>query len=160
MIAVSPPAAGALRSSAPGSSLLILPGGTVRPGLQKNIRRARRPGPPESPVREPQLHLRRGRTASGPVRNEGPRRIGPASLSTICPRRIGGARRCCWLSIASARSLDLSPFHGCPLHFAPPVESTPMESRVEQRVMRGPIVVADGGRGVLVSSAVPRLHCA
>src|SRR3954452_8328368 len=34
-----------------------------------------------------------------------------------------------------------------------------MESRFEQRLSSGPIVVGDGGMGVLVSSAVPRLRC-
>src|ERR671939_345666 len=34
-----------------------------------------------------------------------------------------------------------------------------MESRFEQRLSDGPIVVGDGGMGVLVTSAVPRLRC-
>ena len=34
-----------------------------------------------------------------------------------------------------------------------------MSSRFEQRLERGPIVVGDGGMGVLVTSAVPRLRC-
>ena len=34
-----------------------------------------------------------------------------------------------------------------------------MSSRFEQRLQSGPIVVGDGGMGVLVTSAVPRLRC-
>jgi methionine synthase / methylenetetrahydrofolate reductase(NADPH) len=34
-----------------------------------------------------------------------------------------------------------------------------MSSRFEQRLTNGPIVVGDGGMGVLVTSAVPRLRC-
>src|SRR6188508_564208 len=34
-----------------------------------------------------------------------------------------------------------------------------MSSRFEQRLSNGPIVVGDGGMGVLVTSAVPRLRC-
>ncbi|MET0260898.1 MAG: homocysteine S-methyltransferase family protein, partial [Gaiellaceae bacterium] len=34
-----------------------------------------------------------------------------------------------------------------------------MSSRFEQRLESGPIVVGDGGMGVLVTSAVPRLRC-
>src|ERR671928_821275 len=34
-----------------------------------------------------------------------------------------------------------------------------MSSRFEQRLHDGPIVVGDGGMGVLVTSAVPRLRC-
>ena len=34
-----------------------------------------------------------------------------------------------------------------------------MSSRFEQRLSNGPIVVGDGGMGVLISSAVPRLRC-
>jgi methionine synthase / methylenetetrahydrofolate reductase (NADH) len=34
-----------------------------------------------------------------------------------------------------------------------------MSSRFEQRLRNGPIVVGDGGMGVLISSAVPRLRC-
>jgi methionine synthase I (cobalamin-dependent)/5,10-methylenetetrahydrofolate reductase len=34
-----------------------------------------------------------------------------------------------------------------------------MSSRFEQRLSSGPIVVGDGGMGVLISSAVPRLRC-
>jgi methionine synthase / methylenetetrahydrofolate reductase (NADH) len=34
-----------------------------------------------------------------------------------------------------------------------------MSSRFEDRLAQGPIVVADGGMGVLISSAVPRLRC-
>src|SRR5918911_2359594 len=34
-----------------------------------------------------------------------------------------------------------------------------MSSRFEQRLANGPIVVGDGGMGVLVTSAVPRLRC-
>src|SRR5437763_13042582 len=34
-----------------------------------------------------------------------------------------------------------------------------MSSRFEQRVATGPVVVGDGGMGVLVTSAVPRLRC-
>src|SRR6187551_863961 len=34
-----------------------------------------------------------------------------------------------------------------------------MASRFEQRLSNGPIVVGDGGMGVLVTSAVPRLRC-
>src|SRR6186997_927356 len=34
-----------------------------------------------------------------------------------------------------------------------------MASRFEQRLSNGPIVVGDGGMGVLISSAVPRLRC-
>jgi homocysteine S-methyltransferase len=34
-----------------------------------------------------------------------------------------------------------------------------MSSRFEQRLINGPIVVGDGGMGVLVTSAVPRLRC-
>src|SRR3954470_14946183 len=34
-----------------------------------------------------------------------------------------------------------------------------MESRFEQRLSSGPIVGGDGGMGVLVSAAVPRLRC-
>ena len=34
-----------------------------------------------------------------------------------------------------------------------------MSSRFQQRLDSGPIVVADGGMGVLISSAVPRLRC-
>jgi homocysteine S-methyltransferase len=34
-----------------------------------------------------------------------------------------------------------------------------MSSRFEQRLNSGPIVVGDGGMGVLISSAVPRLRC-
>src|ERR687884_1182402 len=34
-----------------------------------------------------------------------------------------------------------------------------MSSRFEQRLASGPIVVGDGGMGVLVTSAVPRLRC-
>src|SRR5881398_2047356 len=34
-----------------------------------------------------------------------------------------------------------------------------MNSRFEQRLASGPIVVGDGGMGVLITSAVPRLRC-
>ena len=34
-----------------------------------------------------------------------------------------------------------------------------MSSRFQERLDTGPIVVADGGMGVLISSAVPRLRC-
>src|SRR2546423_14643472 len=34
-----------------------------------------------------------------------------------------------------------------------------MSSRFEARLEQGPIVVGDGGMGVLVTSAVPRLRC-
>ena len=34
-----------------------------------------------------------------------------------------------------------------------------MSSRFEERLTSGPIVVGDGGMGVLISSAVPRLRC-
>jgi methionine synthase I (cobalamin-dependent)/5,10-methylenetetrahydrofolate reductase len=34
-----------------------------------------------------------------------------------------------------------------------------MNSRFEQRLANGPVVVGDGGMGVLISSAVPRLRC-
>src|SRR5207237_942644 len=34
-----------------------------------------------------------------------------------------------------------------------------MSSRFEERLTNGPVVVADGGMGVLVTSAVPRLRC-
>src|ERR671932_534442 len=34
-----------------------------------------------------------------------------------------------------------------------------MSSRFEERLRNGPIVVGDGGMGVLVTSAVPRLRC-
>src|SRR5256714_1071356 len=34
-----------------------------------------------------------------------------------------------------------------------------MPSRFEERLANGPVVVADGGMGVLVTSAVPRLRC-
>src|SRR5262245_5022610 len=34
-----------------------------------------------------------------------------------------------------------------------------MSSRFEQRLTSGPVVVGDGGMGVLVTSAVPRLRC-
>src|SRR5256885_10455521 len=34
-----------------------------------------------------------------------------------------------------------------------------MASRFEERLTSGPVVVADGGMGVLVTSAVPRLRC-
>src|SRR5213592_4632717 len=34
-----------------------------------------------------------------------------------------------------------------------------MSSRFEERLVNGPIVVGDGGMGVLVTSAVPRLRC-
>src|ERR671922_1571435 len=34
-----------------------------------------------------------------------------------------------------------------------------MSSRFEQRLATGPVVVGDGGMGVLVTSAVPRLRC-
>src|SRR5918912_1049247 len=34
-----------------------------------------------------------------------------------------------------------------------------MPSRFEERLERGPVIVADGGMGALVSSAVPRLRC-
>src|ERR1044072_9192481 len=34
-----------------------------------------------------------------------------------------------------------------------------MSTRFEQRLEGGPIVVGDGGMGVLVTSAVPRLRC-
>src|SRR5215213_11943602 len=34
-----------------------------------------------------------------------------------------------------------------------------MTNRLEQRLQAGPIVVADGGMGVLVSGAVPRVRC-
>src|ERR671938_1316542 len=34
-----------------------------------------------------------------------------------------------------------------------------MSSRFEQRLAGGPVVVGDGGMGVLVTSAVPRLRC-
>src|SRR3954453_3179517 len=34
-----------------------------------------------------------------------------------------------------------------------------MNSRFEDRLAQGPIVVGDGGMGVLVTSAVPRLRC-
>ena len=34
-----------------------------------------------------------------------------------------------------------------------------MNTRFEQRLQEGPIVVGDGGMGVLVTSAVPRLRC-
>src|ERR671936_1537216 len=34
-----------------------------------------------------------------------------------------------------------------------------MNSRFEQRLATGPVVVGDGGVGVLVTSAVPRLRC-
>src|ERR671936_1473923 len=34
-----------------------------------------------------------------------------------------------------------------------------MNSRFEQRLESGPIIVGDGGMGVLVTSAVPRLRC-
>src|SRR5918912_3856283 len=34
-----------------------------------------------------------------------------------------------------------------------------MPSRFEERLERGPVIVADGGMGALISSAVPRLRC-
>src|SRR5215475_5888092 len=34
-----------------------------------------------------------------------------------------------------------------------------MKSRFQQRLQEGPIIVADGGMGVLLTSAVPRLRC-
>src|SRR5438093_6210671 len=34
-----------------------------------------------------------------------------------------------------------------------------MNSRFEQRLASGPVVVGDGGMGVLITSAVPRLRC-
>src|SRR5437667_10278815 len=34
-----------------------------------------------------------------------------------------------------------------------------MNSRFEQRLATGPVVVGDGGMGVLITSAVPRLRC-
>src|SRR4029450_8436437 len=34
-----------------------------------------------------------------------------------------------------------------------------MASRFEERLANGPVVVGDGGMGVLVTSAVPRLRC-
>src|SRR2546430_7366090 len=34
-----------------------------------------------------------------------------------------------------------------------------MSSRFEERLASGPVVVGDGGMGVLVTSAVPRLRC-
>src|SRR5947208_8362443 len=34
-----------------------------------------------------------------------------------------------------------------------------MSSRFEERLANGPAIVGDGGMGVLVTSAVPRLHC-
>src|SRR5262249_13852533 len=39
------------------------------------------------------------------------------------------------------------------------VASTRMSNRFEQRLTSGPVVVGDGGMGVLVTSAVPRLRC-
>ena len=34
-----------------------------------------------------------------------------------------------------------------------------MNNRFHERLATGPIVVGDGGMGVLISSAVPRLRC-
>src|SRR5881227_4396718 len=34
-----------------------------------------------------------------------------------------------------------------------------MSSRFEERLASGPVIVGDGGMGVLVTSAVPRLRC-
>ena len=34
-----------------------------------------------------------------------------------------------------------------------------MSSRFEERLANGPAIVGDGGMGVLVTSAVPRLRC-
>src|SRR5215210_9276449 len=34
-----------------------------------------------------------------------------------------------------------------------------MNSRFEQRLAEGPVIVGDGGMGALVTSAVPRLRC-